>query len=198
MVPGGGVEPPCPEGRRILSLIYGILHGAAHSRNRMHNIFIYNIYEHDHDCMALHETVQNPGSNMHQNMHQVACIPATRLDLYPNEESAGNVEERHAFCLQGLLSLCTDKGRKLRTPPQAYSRINPLRSCRGLELVRHYAQIGNHKIPRCHSKALCGGRRLHPDIRASGIALPGTENTITSVPKGEDSESMPFGFEISL
>jgi len=48
----------------------------------MHNIFIYNIYEHDHDRMVLHTTVHNLGSNMHQDMHQVACIPGTRSDLY--------------------------------------------------------------------------------------------------------------------
>jgi hypothetical protein len=48
---------------------------------------------------ALHATVQNPGSNMHQNMHQIACIPATRLDLYPREERVGKVQGRqdHSF-----------------------------------------------------------------------------------------------------
>src|ERR1035438_4600260 len=87
LVPGGGLEPPRSCDLRILSLIYYILHSAAHSRNCMHNIFIYNIYEHNHDRMVLHATVQNPGSNMHQNMPQVVCTPGTRPDMYPDFRS---------------------------------------------------------------------------------------------------------------
>jgi hypothetical protein len=41
MVPGGGVEPPRAEARRILSLIFPQVHGGAGGRRIVSQVFLY-------------------------------------------------------------------------------------------------------------------------------------------------------------
>jgi hypothetical protein len=97
------------------------LHGAARSRNCMRNIFICNIYEHDHDRMVLHATVQNPGSNMHQNVHQVTCIPAGRRGASQPPPCPAHLHGE--TCLRAS---APEASRWAFCPPPCTSRCRPL------------------------------------------------------------------------